>query len=67
MHRQITDFDIERIHKQITRSLVNMPQSKNSINYYPMKYHNFLSEKFVNILNDDNNNVYKYLLKCIVI
>lgn len=30
---------------------------KNEINYYPMKHHNFLPGKFVNILYNNNNNV----------
>lgn len=30
---------------------------KNAFNYNPIKYHNFLSETFVNTLNNNNNNV----------
>lgn len=39
----------------ITRN-INM-SCKNAINDNPMKYHNFLSEKCVNTLNNNNNNV----------
>lgn len=34
-----------------------MPLSTITINYRPMKYHSHLSGKFVNVFNNNNNNV----------
>jgi hypothetical protein len=50
---------IKKIHKKIKVKLKNpnyiLPS--NTINYCSMKYHNFLSGKFANILNKNKNNV----------
>ena len=56
------NFDIntiKKIHKKIKVKLQNQISilRSNAFNYCPMKYHNFLSGKFANILNRNINNV----------